>query len=237
MSPALLPGAPRIQSAGLPPEIHANRVVGEMLRWVAATRQDRHTRIKEFLDRAPDGNPRAQGKILARIKQIVGPFIISARLTPGKRGRYEIRLVTIDAWDPARCNVILSDKAEIPRLPWLACCVVWIEGKGRYRCEETFAHPFVTHHALSRLAQRCGARSAGDLIIAVRNIWAAYRQEHRTRGDVSGQLRFRLQPDEYALATLSTYRDYAAGAGAFACPVNFNTAHIPPLVVTTILDE
>jgi hypothetical protein len=209
-----------------------------MLRWIATGRQQRHARIKEFLNTAPDGNPRAQAKVLARIKAIVAPFLISTKLTPGKRGRFELRIVSVDGWDPKRCDVILGNEASIPRLPWLACCVVRIVGKGHHQYDETFSYPFFcSHHALSRLSQRCGARSAGDLVIAVKNIWQAYRQECRTRGNVSEQLRFHLHPNEYAIAKLSTYRDYAAGEGAFANPVNADTAHIRPLVVTTILDE
>src|ERR1700746_2484947 len=32
----------------------------------------------------------------------------------------------------------------------------------------------ITHHALSRLAQRCNAREASDLVLAVNAIWYAF---------------------------------------------------------------
>jgi hypothetical protein len=233
---ALLPGAPRIQSAGLPPELHANRVVGEMLRWISRTRKERHVRIREMLHSTPDGNARAQQKVVAKIREMTKPFLIGATLTPGKRGRFQLRLVSVDGWDPTRHDVILGNVA-IPHLPWLACTVTWIKGRGRHQYDESCAYPFfATHHALSRLAQRCHARTAGDLILAVGNIWVAYDRARHEQKTVPNRLRFLTRPDEYGVALLKRYQEVADGEGAFK-PLNADVTHIKPMVVATIIED
>jgi hypothetical protein len=140
-------------------------------------------------------------------------------------------ILCIDGWDAGHKRVIYVDD-RIPEKPWLACSNVKLTSKGRGIYEEASrVSLLVTHHALSRLVQRCGATHPGDLIIAVNNIWSAYLEEKH--GKLSGgtrarssldrngsRLRFRLSETLCAYAALERYHDDAEGS----------------LVVATIMD-
>jgi hypothetical protein len=50
-----------------------------------------------------DGNPRAQAKLEAKIKNLGA---LSTNLQPGKRGRYELHVYSLAGWDPQRDDLI-----------------------------------------------------------------------------------------------------------------------------------
>jgi hypothetical protein len=82
--------------------------------------------------------------------------------------------LNIDGWDP-ELNDVIAD-GRIPPKPWLAGSVTSIKSEGQHAhiLEQRFKL-LVTHHALSRLAQRyVDAKTAGDLLIAANNMLCAY---------------------------------------------------------------
>jgi hypothetical protein len=99
-------------------------------------------------------------------------------LKPGKRGAYEIKFYMWSGWDPSRDGII-DPGDPLPPKPWLVCRVYVLHsaGRGRGLVElSSFPALFVSHHALSRLAQRHGARTWKDLLDAAMEIWFAMAQ-------------------------------------------------------------
>jgi hypothetical protein len=139
-----------------------------------------------FEDRS-DGNPTGQKRMERRIRESGGRLLFDVILEPGKRGRYELILTECIGWNAATGTAIRAgwniieghadddDTHPIPEKPWLGCRLTRIKSKGR-GCYEVSRRTslLITHHALSRLAQRCNAREAIDLVLAVRAIWHAY---------------------------------------------------------------
>jgi hypothetical protein len=162
----------QIQSIGPPPEKHADRVVAEMMRHLATQRAHLWPAIHDVIANCKDGSPKAQRKMADRINAAGATY---TKLTPGKRGKYCLEIFDMTGWDPMRNNEITLDD-RCPRRPWLAHWVSVIESSGNGRCKLDFkAAPFVfvTHHALSRAAQRLGARTVDDLIAVANAIWGA----------------------------------------------------------------
>jgi hypothetical protein len=160
---ALLRGAePMIQSRGLPPERHADRLVAEMMRHLAVTRARLSQQIAEAILSSSDGSPKAQRKMLARIQKVgaVGAF-----LKPGKRGQYSLGFFDWTGWDRTRNEEIKLDDS-LPPKPQIVCWLNRIKSEGRGRNKTNFQPVpflFITHHALSRAAQRLGIRTIDDL--------------------------------------------------------------------------
>lgn len=213
---------PIIRSVGPPPELHADRIVAEMLRVIVKASAQRMTLMGRTLAESADGNPKAQAKLLKKLEDIAGPFLLGSFLQPGKRGRYVLHLFAIDGWDAGRTDYI---RDAMPDKPWLACTHFTFisKGHGRDNFETRSAVSLlVTHHSLSRLAQRCGAKKPNDLIVAVNNIWAAHFDEVIDAADRQlpirlGRLKFTLREGRYAFAVMKPHE----GGG---------------IVVTTILD-
>src|SRR5262245_23465312 len=89
-----------IQSLGPPPEKHADRVVAELMKQLAA----KHARLWAALNEIVNanalnaGSPRAQHKLEARLQQ-AGALTY---LEPGKRGKYVLGMYSLVGWDPMR---------------------------------------------------------------------------------------------------------------------------------------
>jgi hypothetical protein len=160
---------PSIQTPGAPPERHADRLVAEMLRHLAVTRARLTERIAEAIMKSSDGSPKAQSKMLERVQRAGASY---AKLTPGKRGRYSLCYFDWTGWDAARGDEIMLND-PIPPKPQIVCWLNSINSKGRGRCEATVRGApflFITHHVLSRTAQRFGARTLDDLSAVVENL-------------------------------------------------------------------
>jgi hypothetical protein len=156
-----------IQSAGRPPEQHADRVVAEMLREMAKTHARLWAAVDGIVDNSRDGNPRSQRKMEAKIR---AAGAVDTILTPGKRGRYALWVFSYVGWDPARDAVItLAD--PIPPKPWVASVFHEITGEGRGWIN-TMARSlfYISHHALSRAAQRWGFRTSDQMLKVIRDI-------------------------------------------------------------------
>jgi hypothetical protein len=159
-----------IQSMGPPPQRHADRVVAEMMRDLARKRASLWDDINEAIATSSDGNPKAQRKMEERVKRAGA---LKTILTPGKRGCYTLIFYDMTGWDQRRDEEILLGD-EIPERPWIACIVNMLESLGRGR--ETVKRKsspvvFITHHAMSRTAQRFGLRTSEHLMTATRVIW------------------------------------------------------------------
>jgi hypothetical protein len=186
-----------IKSVGPPPEKYADRIVAEMLRTMIETRGQRFEQFRKLFRTGRDGNPEAQAKLAKKLEQAGGPFCLGVHLTPGKRGRYEMHIAGIGGWDPARKGLIHGwdpiegTKDVIPPKPWLVVhdYVYASKGRGRYDIESR-ALLFVTHHALSRLTQRCGARTPDDLLTAVHDMALALMHQIIDKGDMPERVAF-----------------------------------------------
>jgi hypothetical protein len=167
---------PSITSIGLPPEKHADRVVAGMMRIMARDRARCWPKIQEVIQEriGKDGNRCGQEKLLKRLKEVLSGFLLYSDLTPGKRGRFTIFLVVLDAWDAERRDLI-RENDRIPEKPWLALSVIRIVGKGHRKYDQDGSFTmFITHHSLSRLTQRCGARTLKEVFGSVRAIARAH---------------------------------------------------------------
>jgi hypothetical protein len=170
------PGSPRIQAAGnVVPEIHADRVVAEMLRWIVAERQQRMTALRGILGSTPDANPQDQQRLADKLQRLGGGFFSLVTLTKsGKRGRYEIKILALDGWNRDTRKLIFV-RDEIPQRPQLAASVLTVKGLGHHQHDiEMNVELIVSHHALSRLVQRSENRTVDDLLTAVKSMFVAF---------------------------------------------------------------
>jgi hypothetical protein len=173
----------KIQSAGPPPERHADRVVAEVLRVTAVSHASTKQAISDAIINSSDGSPKAQRKMEARIKAAGASN--NTYLTPGKRGRYALQIYDLSGWDPAR-DIEIGLNDPIPREPWIVCWLNLLESEGRGRIDLKSAPIlFVTHHALSRAAQRWGARTVNDLISVVHVVWNGALRHINSHDDLS----------------------------------------------------
>jgi hypothetical protein len=202
---------PTIHSVGAPPEQHADRVVAEMLRFLVRGRLEREKEIAAALNQ-PDGNPRAQQKLAKRLEDKGWPFVFRVDLVKaGKRGRYTLHFFGLDGFSPSRRKIIVEEQ-DIPSKPWLALSSFLIVSKGNHAYDESSGIlMLLTHHALSRLAQRTSVRTISDLFGAVIGLWGAhvdYVVEHGSGFRDGQRLAFQLGPDGgSAAAVLTHHRD------------------------------
>jgi hypothetical protein len=173
---------PTIQSIGAPHEIHADRIISEMLVRMAKEQAEIWPQIKKEIESGKDGSPEAQLKLRDRV--IAAGAVQATLVKSGKRGRYVLDFYDWTGWDWAKDHEIMQGD-PIPPKPGIAVWLNKVKGLGRrqydYRAKPLI---FVTHHACSRLAQRCGARDADDLLAATCGIWnAAIELLHRSGWD------------------------------------------------------
>lgn len=162
----------QIQSLGPPPEKHADRVIAQMLRELVKARVNVDFNLKEIVRSVRDGNPRAQRRFAEKIMAATHPFTPAIGVDPGKRGRYSLSIRMLDGWNPVTKRLIVNE-SQIPLKPWVTMTCIEFRSKGRgfYECDASQLI-FASHHALSRLAQRCGVKASIDLLHAVTSIWA-----------------------------------------------------------------
>jgi hypothetical protein len=178
-----------------------------MLRDLARQRATLWYAVNEAINNSTDGGPRAQRRMAARIEQAGAHHV---RLTPGKRGRYELTFHDFTGWDAER-DAEISVGDEVPEKPWISCNLTFLSSPGRGR--ETLEHKsvsalLITHHALSRAAQRLGLRTADHLMVAARVIWngtAGFVKENREKASLNSPpegWRISIGPDGDATAVL-----------------------------------
>src|SRR5262245_7539449 len=151
------------QSIGPPPEKHADRVVAALMQQLA----QKHARLWATLDAILKagaiyaGSPQAQHRLAARVRAAGA----AVHLAPGKRGRFTLGVYSLTGWCPARDAAIAVGDA-IPPKPWIAGLVCLVESLGGGRnMVRAYDKPllFLTHHVISRGAQRLGLRTQDDI--------------------------------------------------------------------------
>jgi hypothetical protein len=158
-----------ISSIGAPHELHADRIVANMLKHFAQ-QNAKMWDVIHSITKGPfvrDGNPRAQKKLAERVKTAGAEWV---QLTPGKRGRYRLSIYAMVGWNP-NTDSIIEVGDTIPPKPWLADMFHTITGLGRGLIEcVTHSALFITHHSLSRCVQRWQARTLADLLKVIKTI-------------------------------------------------------------------
>jgi hypothetical protein len=141
-----------------------------MMRHFARQHASLWSTIDDIVSRSTGGNEKAQRKIADRITRAGAR---NAHLTPGKRGQFELVFYDFSGWDP-RLDIEIQANDEVPERPWIACNLIILSSQGRGRnLIEGKSRPVVliSHHAISRTAQRLGLRTNNHLMIAVKAIW------------------------------------------------------------------
>jgi hypothetical protein len=149
---------PVISSIGPPPERHCDRVVAAMVRWLAAESDRLMPRVEALLAKEgpPPGSARGQQRFAMRIAKAADKTILGIRLKPGKRGRFKL---VINIW---------GTLYEATEKPQIVLGSLMVEGIGHHCIEPSYRRLLiVSHHALSRLAQRCEVRTVRDLHYAL----------------------------------------------------------------------
>jgi hypothetical protein len=161
--------APVIASAGVPPDLHAERIVGEMLRWLHAER----VRLIELAAGAIDidqmGTVAGQQRVLARLRQKTQGMALDLRLAAAKRGKFTLTLASWSIWDPAADAA--AKVSQPPPAAWLSVALSVFTGAGHRRVTKTSVPLLVTRHACVRLAQRAGVRTVDGLVAAMGELW------------------------------------------------------------------
>jgi hypothetical protein len=151
--------APEITSVGSPPERYADRIVALMLQQLAEQQAQRSRLITDLISGSRGGTPKAQQKLAARLEKAGA---LNVDLRTGKRGRFELCFLELLGWDAAQDEAILPEHSgPWPEKPWLVCHVNGLEGRGAGTKMAPLV--FITHHCLSRAAQRLEVRTAADL--------------------------------------------------------------------------
>src|SRR5262245_45559980 len=206
---------PIIQSLGSPPEKHADRIVAEMLKLIVAAQATCWPAIRTALKTA-DGNPAAQERMHRKLKAAVSS-LLGSKLMPGKRGRYHLSFLLLAGWNAER-KTLIDAGDPIPEKPWIVLSNIWIESRGRFRYI-TKAHYslFITHHALSRLAQRCDVRTIDavyDAVLRIVNRYMAWCADNDNQPPRDGdRLKVELPHGMgNAICTLCNHADYETSA-------------------------
>src|SRR6516165_10034349 len=90
---------PVIASVGPPPEMHADRVVAEMLHWLVEIRAEMWKGFWRAVEIGSFGNPVGQQRAVDRMRRAGGRFLMQCHLEPAKRCRYTITIVELTVWD------------------------------------------------------------------------------------------------------------------------------------------
>jgi hypothetical protein len=157
---------PVIESVGPPPELHAQRIAGEMAVWLIKHGEKRWEEMARVVKTCKDGNPISQMRLAHRLAAAAGPAIFDLSVKTGKRGRYTMYFHCWTGWvngEPVK------DGAVLPERPWLGVGWLTIKNKGNYTADfDDFTWLLINHHAMARLAERCGARTPIQLLKALR---------------------------------------------------------------------
>jgi hypothetical protein len=164
---------PQIRSLGLPHQLHADRVIALMMKYLVT--QSAHIRdtLQEIAYNASDGSPKAQRRLEQKLRRaglVLGHPTVATGLKPGKRGRYVIRLVFWSGYDNSRdCEIAVDD--PMPSRPWICLWYAEITGRGHSRVDwERAPLCYVSHHILSRHAQRLGSRTIDEMLLTISKI-------------------------------------------------------------------
>jgi hypothetical protein len=167
-----MPGSPppAIQSIGPPPDLHAERVCGEMIRWLHAEHKRLRARGNGLIDVRQMGAPQGQLRVAERLRKALGPLALNVMLILAKRGKFTLGVTEWRVWDPA-ANAPVPAGALAPPAAWLAAALNIYSAVGYRPASQVLVPLLVSRHACVRLAQRADVRTAADLVTAMRDLW------------------------------------------------------------------
>jgi hypothetical protein len=146
----------QITSIGPPHELHADGVVAQMMRHLIEQATHVRDELQQIIAHSNDGGERAQRKLRDKLQQagtVCGRRIVACNLTPGKRGRYQMRMMFWSGWNRDKDREIGPDH-KIPKRPWI--CLWYTEGQrprasqGRVAARDAEGARIVSVRALSR---------------------------------------------------------------------------------------
>jgi hypothetical protein len=194
-----------------------------MLRHMAANDAAVTAAIGDAINASRDGTPKAQRKMEQRIK---AAGALSTQLTTGTRGRYSLLVETNTGFNPIT-NTRIRVGDLIPPKPCVGCWSVLMDGRHRGP-PPAMPIVFISHHALSRSAQRWGLLDAAYFFSklarsVLRHIHVASRQELKDRimaamvffnQEPVVHLDYKLDKAAYMIRTLErSFRQKHAGSG------------------------
>ena len=159
-------------SVGPPPERYADRVIAKVMQNLAEARATRWPKIEKALIESSDGTPKAQHKMAKRVEQAGA---LGTKLRPGKRGKYELDFFELVGWDPIRGDKITLED-DLPEKPWVMFCITQIKSVGLRRAPSLIRSIpllFITHHVVSRAAQRVSMIDVECLMEVLYDIFGA----------------------------------------------------------------
>jgi hypothetical protein len=148
--PAVQPGL-----IGPIPDLHAKRVVGEMVEFLEAVSATYNQKLTAAMMRPVGGNPKAQQRWADRVNRATTPVLVDFATTWGKRAKFQMIL---SIWTPDRWN-----GATV----WTF--FLYSDGPGTEKRKNGPLWRF-SQHALIRLVQRSGATDAVRLMLAMRAV-------------------------------------------------------------------
>jgi hypothetical protein len=176
--------APTIQSLGVPPDLHAERIVREMLAWAHDERARLNERAQGVINVDQMGSPTGQWRTCERLRKAAGKSLLDVRLFRAKRGKGMILTTDWSIWDPS-AQTLVEDDRRMPETAWLAAVVNTITAVNhRFDCNSATVL-LLTHHACVRLCQRCGVRDVDGLLGALQALWRevfALMESHPDQG-------------------------------------------------------
>ena len=139
------------------PDLHAKRVVGEMLAFLENASTAYIPQLANAMNRPIGGNPKAQQRWADRINKASAPMVVDFATTTGKRAKFKMFLSiwTPDEWNGATVRVYLASS----------------DGPGTEQRKRGPLWRF-SQHALVRLVQRSGATDAVKLMLVMRKVAA-----------------------------------------------------------------
>ena len=155
-----------------PPDRHAERVVWEMLQYLHAGQAERWRKAHGALNSAQMGSVVGQQRAVARFAKTVGDFALRVELSPAKRGRYHLRVISWMPFDPVANDVVMPGD-PLPPTAQLAVTISYSTGKNHKPIWDTGIPLLISRHAMQRLATRSSVRTVNDLLLAVRECWDA----------------------------------------------------------------
>jgi hypothetical protein len=176
---------PQINSVGPPPDLHARRVINEMMQHLS----EQAARLRDVLQGAiatsADGSPRAQARLQERLRNagsVLGRRVVATSLRSGKRGKFELLLHFWSGWDRAHDReILIGDK--VPPKPWIVLWHTEVVGSGNYYVTWHRAPiVFVSCHVLVRMAQRGGLRTIDDMLTALARIALSSAELFKSKG-------------------------------------------------------
>ena len=151
------------------PDRHAERISSDMVSYLCRERMRLHERAIGLIDIEKMGSPAGQKRIADRLATALGPLALEISLKPAKRARFVLEVVDWLVWDSVDDDPVVTDAAR-PRA-WLGVALTHYTG-ARHRSDTKFGIPLlVSHHAITRLAQRAGVRTIDDLLESLRELW------------------------------------------------------------------